>query len=251
MLQYGTLWPIRLQFVITEIVSISVHCLYAHCIWTLSRQGRTKWIFSAVCIAVTISTGFSFYLCYHSYLNTAPPGSTAAMVSSIAIVGFTDLLIAISMCYLLRVSRTGFGRTDTKLEILSVYALSSGCVTSLVSMFAFITCIAMPSNLIYMLGECMLTTLYVNSFMAIMNSDYYQGDKQKALFSGIAPQSAIHNDSQQRQVTFIENEGDAKGGEITESGTKHYPTLPPSSVSKSRRGPVEVVIEMEHICHEI
>ncbi|EGN99485.1 hypothetical protein SERLA73DRAFT_123197 [Serpula lacrymans var. lacrymans S7.3] len=89
--------------------------------------------------------------------------------------------------------------------------------------------------------------------MAMMNSEYYQSGGKGALFSGIAPKSAFHSDSQ-RRVTFVESDSETKDNQCEGShgSDKHYDKpYPRLSTMPSYREPVEVVIEMEHISQEI
>ncbi|ETW81806.1 hypothetical protein HETIRDRAFT_173484 [Heterobasidion irregulare TC 32-1] len=80
-----------------------------------------------------------------------------------------DLLIAISMCYYLFRSRTGFQKTDSMITTLMLYSINTGLITSIVATGAVIAFATMPLNFIWLgffwvLGKC-----YVNSLLASLN----------------------------------------------------------------------------------
>ncbi|KAG1722710.1 hypothetical protein EDB19DRAFT_1645668, partial [Suillus lakei] len=95
-------------------------------------------------------------------------------------VTFDDILIASSLCYLLATSRTGFSSTDFFITRLVSYIISTGCLTSSFPALSMIEvsdsplqCAVMPKNFIFLSIEFLVTKLYVNSFMALMNARYY------------------------------------------------------------------------------
>jgi hypothetical protein len=92
---------------------------------------------------------------------------------TLSTITFADFVIASSLCYLLTTSRTGFSSTDSLITKLMVYVINTGCLTSVCSMAAIITCAAMPTNLIFVAMEFLLAKLYVNSFLALLNARYY------------------------------------------------------------------------------
>ncbi|EGO22087.1 hypothetical protein SERLADRAFT_409723 [Serpula lacrymans var. lacrymans S7.9] len=71
-------------------------------------------------------------------------------IAVLSVLASNDFLLATSMCYLLALSRTGF--------------------SNLCSLAVIITCAVMPNNFIYMAIDFSLSKLYVNSFIALLNS---------------------------------------------------------------------------------
>ncbi|KAG1854873.1 hypothetical protein F4604DRAFT_1258147 [Suillus subluteus] len=88
-------------------------------------------------------------------------------------VAFIYIFIASSLCYILATSRTGFLRTDLFITKLMIYIINTGCLTSMCSMAVVITCAVMPKNFIYQAVEFILLKLYVNSYIALLNVQYY------------------------------------------------------------------------------
>ncbi|TDL15906.1 hypothetical protein BD410DRAFT_902340 [Rickenella mellea] len=81
-----------------------------------------------------------------------------------------DILIAVSLCYFLHKSRTGFARTDTVITMLMVYAINTGLLTSIFATLSVIFYAAMPGNFVWISFFWSLGRLYINSFLATLNS---------------------------------------------------------------------------------
>ncbi|KAG2038605.1 hypothetical protein BDR03DRAFT_861717, partial [Suillus americanus] len=83
-----------------------------------------------------------------------------ATFMSLGTVAFIDFVIASSLCYLLATSRTGFSSTDSIIAKLVAYIINTGCLTSVCSLTAMITCAVMPHNFIFLgveflIAKCM------------------------------------------------------------------------------------------------
>ncbi|KAI0706345.1 hypothetical protein C8Q76DRAFT_156016 [Earliella scabrosa] len=62
---------------------------------------------------------------------------------------FTDLVISGAMIYQLRHNRTGFRRTDSILDLLVLFAVNTGLLTSIINLASVLTAIVYPNALIY------------------------------------------------------------------------------------------------------
>ncbi|KAG2339035.1 hypothetical protein BDR05DRAFT_638510 [Suillus weaverae] len=129
-----------------------------------------------MCIVVVLSGGTSIPVMLAQYRCHVFQDVVAiewAAYLTLGSVTFVDILIASSLCYLLATSRTGFSSTDSFITKLVGYIISTGYLTSVCSMIAVITCAVMPRNFVFISIEFIVTKLYVNSFMALMNARYY------------------------------------------------------------------------------
>ncbi|KAG1861781.1 hypothetical protein DFJ58DRAFT_657271 [Suillus subalutaceus] len=79
-------------------------------------------------------------------------------------ITFADVVVASSLCYLLAISRTGFSSTDSLITKLMVYIINTGCLTSICSMTAVITCAVMPTNFIFLAIEFLLAKCMAKTF---------------------------------------------------------------------------------------
>ncbi|KAG1778179.1 hypothetical protein EV702DRAFT_1097905 [Suillus placidus] len=154
----------------------TVHFSYVYRIWIVSK-GRSRVLPVIItCIVVVLSGGTSIPVMLAQYRCRAFQDVVAiewAAYLTLGSVTFVDILIASSLCYLLATSRTGFSSTDSFITKLVGYIISTGYLTSVCSMIAVITCAVMPKNFVFISIEFIVTKLYVNSFMALMNARYY------------------------------------------------------------------------------
>ncbi|KAI9060717.1 hypothetical protein FKP32DRAFT_1678675 [Trametes sanguinea] len=67
-------------------------------------------------------------------------------------------------------SRTGSKRTDSLIEVLIIYSINTGLLTSIFGMLTFIFAIILPGNLIYIALTIVGVKLYANSVLAVLNS---------------------------------------------------------------------------------
>ncbi|KAM5539865.1 hypothetical protein V8D89_006368 [Ganoderma adspersum] len=92
----------------------------------------------------------------------------ASVGSSVQMAG--DIMLTLTLIWVLRKSRTGINRTDSMLELLIAYALSTGLVTCIVHILNVAFSIAWPANLVFGTFSCILTKLYANTFLVALNT---------------------------------------------------------------------------------
>ncbi|KAG1724679.1 hypothetical protein EDB19DRAFT_295855 [Suillus lakei] len=168
-------WSSKLQSVVGVLIISGEHFLYVHRIWIVNN-GRSRALPIMVGIAVALTSGLAIAIVWREYQFHVIMDAIDiewALYIYFGAVAFVDVLIASSLCYLLATSRTGFSRTDLVITKLMDYILNTGCLTSMCSMIAVITYIAMPNDYIYEAVEFLLLKLYVNSYIALLNAGYY------------------------------------------------------------------------------
>ncbi|TBU39811.1 hypothetical protein BD309DRAFT_1021877 [Dichomitus squalens] len=82
----------------------------------------------------------------------------------------TDWSLTIILILALRRSRSGIKRTDSMLDTLILYTVTTGLLTSACMLLVFVFSVATPHNLIYIACSFLLTKLYTNSFLAALNT---------------------------------------------------------------------------------
>ncbi|KAG1723226.1 hypothetical protein EDB19DRAFT_2043850 [Suillus lakei] len=169
-------WSSKLQTVVSVFSIFVEHLLYVHRIWIVSK-GRSKALLIIVGIAVILNSGIAIVGIWYVYQGVHTAADVIkiewAVFMYLGTVAFIDILIASSLCYLLATSRTGFSRTDLFVTKLVSYIINTGCLTSICSMTAIITCAVMPKNYIFQAVEFLLLKLYVVSYIALLNARYY------------------------------------------------------------------------------
>ncbi|KAG2126230.1 hypothetical protein DEU56DRAFT_556493 [Suillus clintonianus] len=170
-------WSFKALIVIDVCIVYSVHLLYLQRIWIISR-GRTRFlpVFMTVLIVLASSVGFVlFWAVFKSYLFTDLAKIRWTIYLSLGTMTMIDFLIACSLCYLLASAKTGFTKTDMTLRTLVRDIINTGCLTSMCSMACIITDASMPNNFVFLAIEFLLSKLYVNSYMALLNARHYLG----------------------------------------------------------------------------
>ncbi|KAI0801449.1 hypothetical protein C8Q74DRAFT_1242142 [Fomes fomentarius] len=128
-----TVWSINLLPIPGSIAALISQCFFARRVWIISPKFR-----SIVAIAIVLIFG---NVCCFTALSVKMFKSNsltdwlkfswlASVGSSIQMAG--DMMITATLIYVLRTSRTGINKTDSTLDVLVMYAVSTGLITWLV-----------------------------------------------------------------------------------------------------------------------
>ncbi|KAJ6629354.1 hypothetical protein B0H10DRAFT_1986780, partial [Mycena sp. CBHHK59/15] len=82
----------------------------------------------------------------------------------------SDLSVALALCHLLRRSRTGFRRTDSLIRVLMMYTVNTGLIVAIDATAGMLAYAFMPHNFIFLGFYLLLSKLYLNSYLAILNA---------------------------------------------------------------------------------
>ncbi|KAF9030360.1 hypothetical protein BDZ89DRAFT_673763 [Hymenopellis radicata] len=167
-------WSFKVQIAINIVIIVGVQSLYAVRLWKLGRHFH-KFLPWLVIVVVAGGTAIGILLAYEtcqistfSGLQGIAWAVDAAFASATAI----DFVISGAMCYYLQKTRrkAKFSSTNSKIIIIMRFVLISGLATSACSMVALIAFITLPTTLVFLGVEFLLTKLYVNSFLAMLNA---------------------------------------------------------------------------------
>ncbi|KAJ7786682.1 hypothetical protein B0H14DRAFT_3893633, partial [Mycena olivaceomarginata] len=158
------------QLMLAFIIFI-VHCFYVHRLWMFTRN-----IFLTAIVVVLIFCHFAFELVslavviifpdFSDFHHKTIPYFTAAMVLAVV----SDSIIAITMTLYLKQKQNTIRRTNTLLNRLVGYIISSGVLTSLADILVLATFLAMPDNLVYIGILDFVGNIYANSMLAMLNA---------------------------------------------------------------------------------
>jgi len=126
----------------------------------------------------------------------------------------TDVLIALSLCWSLYHSRTGFPRTDSVLMTLMTFCISSGLLTCLIASATIVSYVVMPTPMISQALYWLMVKCHVNSLLAMLNSRN----------SILERSAALHPENTFYMGSF---------GTTQQKGTNHEPTSRPTAISVS------------------
>ncbi|KIK44982.1 hypothetical protein CY34DRAFT_802058 [Suillus luteus UH-Slu-Lm8-n1] len=152
-----------------------IHQLYSYRIWIVGRD-RSKLFRIIPGTVIVLSLGVSIFLIWVAYTYHQSSGMFLAQwpsVMAMSTATVLDIVITSSMWYLLANSRTGFSATDCLITRLMFYTINSGCLTSISALLSIIMCTVMPHSFIFLSIQFIMAKLYVNSYIALLNTKYY------------------------------------------------------------------------------
>ncbi|KAJ7046351.1 hypothetical protein C8F04DRAFT_1064053 [Mycena alexandri] len=165
-------WSIKLSTLFNVVVILLVQSLYAYRIWRLSgyHHGVLGYVTALVVLggfAVGIVFAYETFK-IHTWFDIL--SISWAVETAFGAATFIDLVLSAAMCYYLGASKGMGSQLNSRISTLMQYTLSSGVLTSACSAACLFTYIFMHTNLIFVALTFLLTRLYVNSFMAMMNA---------------------------------------------------------------------------------
>ncbi|KAF9230599.1 hypothetical protein BU15DRAFT_69060 [Melanogaster broomeanus] len=186
---------------VTSLVSVIVQSYFAYRVWFLSK-GLFKWIFPAVLMPFIIAQPGECLLVIILYctvkawkVSVFEVTSNSMLMNtgnaSTGIAAAVDIVIAIAMCTLLAMGRTGFSeKTDQMLLRLIVISLNTGLWTAILALLSIILLVSLPSTeTLYTGFYYPICSLYCNTLLANLNiRPYLRGGEQVYPFP-VAPTS--------------------------------------------------------------
>ncbi|TFK21035.1 hypothetical protein FA15DRAFT_672923 [Coprinopsis marcescibilis] len=101
-----------------------------------------------------------------------------------------DIVLAVAFCYTLNVRRTGYKRTDSKIDLLMIYTINTGSLTSLICLLSLMSLVFLRSGLVYVGLHALLGKLYVNTVLAVLNSRKPRNRRDENLYEIAAFESS-------------------------------------------------------------
>ncbi|RDX50497.1 hypothetical protein OH76DRAFT_1402542 [Lentinus brumalis] len=166
-----TVWSINLLPIPGSIAALISQFFFARRVWMISPKFKPLVAVAIVLISGNVGcfTALSVKMFNSNTVSDWLAFSWLASVgSSIQMSG--DLMMTGTLIIVLRQSRTGMNRTDSMLELLITYAVSTGLITCVVHILNVAFAIKYPDNFIYAALSCILTKLYANTFLAALNT---------------------------------------------------------------------------------
>ncbi|KAK0243657.1 hypothetical protein EDD85DRAFT_804791 [Armillaria nabsnona] len=170
----NVVWSFKLQILVNVVIIVFVQSLYAVRLWKFGRHFH-RFLPWTVIFVVACGFAVGVLLVYKTYTITTFTGLASmnwAIDAAFATSTGIDFFISFAMCYYLHKSRsiTEFSSTNSRLLVLMWFVLMSGLVTSACSTVALVTYIVLPNTLVFLGVEFLLTKLYVNSLLSMLNA---------------------------------------------------------------------------------
>ncbi|KAK2459929.1 hypothetical protein APHAL10511_008058 [Amanita phalloides] len=163
-------WSVTVEAICTSLNSSIVQFLYALWVWRLSKNKLLLFITITLVLLqgacniawVIISTQIKVY---SQLIHIGPLTMTMQLLSALI-----DVINAVSFIVLLRRSRSGFIKSDSLINKMIFFVLSTGLLTSLYATAVVVLLIATPRSFIAGALYLCVGRLYVNSFIAALNA---------------------------------------------------------------------------------
>ncbi|KAJ7306900.1 hypothetical protein DFH08DRAFT_793045 [Mycena albidolilacea] len=184
--------------------------LYAYRVWLLSGYHNGMLGYIVVCaLFLLVGAGVVIGGFGASTVNRwSDSGRVAwAIESSFAATTLIDIIISIAMCYYLRKGVTEESPLNSRIARIIQYTLSCGVFTSAGSVACLFAFFLMPNNLVFFALGYLLTRLYVNSFMAMMNS------RDRARTNNSNSNSVFVLSNRSSSGGFVHSHGHSRSGE--------------------------------------
>jgi len=164
-------WSLALEVASTAAIGLLVQTYFAHRVWTLSKN---NYIITAGIIVLTLLQ-FAFAVYYVVVGQTTGLASTIleitwASTASLSLSIAADVLITASLCWYLHRSRSGLARTDKLIDVLIVYTVNTGLLTTICAICTIALSQAYPTTYWDTMFYFMISKCYVNSTLATLNA---------------------------------------------------------------------------------
>ncbi|KAI0327373.1 hypothetical protein GY45DRAFT_1373256 [Cubamyces sp. BRFM 1775] len=154
-----------------SLAAVVSQSFFARRIYLINRRYTVVAIAAMLCFFAFSGfyIAFSVKLLQSRNLFEGLKGSWLASTGScLAMTG--DFLVTSVLIYALRTSRNGIKRTNTILDLLIAYAISTGLIICVFNVLNIAFSLAFPDNLIYTAFSIVLTKLYANTLLVALNT---------------------------------------------------------------------------------
>ncbi|EIN09260.1 hypothetical protein PUNSTDRAFT_134420 [Punctularia strigosozonata HHB-11173 SS5] len=176
-------WSMKLQIAITALFIPCVQSLYAWRVWKLRGDDRILpfIVFLTVIggwIVGCMSTRDAYRL--HTFKDFLGRSTRATIFADFGISTSVDTAISFTLCFYLYRTRSDFPRARSIIHSLMYYVVATGLLTSACAIVILVTFAVMANNFIYLSMEILLSKLYLNSFLAMMNARHVLRERATA-----------------------------------------------------------------------
>ncbi|KAK0185423.1 hypothetical protein F5146DRAFT_1070102 [Armillaria mellea] len=164
------LWTFLIQLVITGCQGLVCQGFFTWRVYVVSQRNR----FLAGFIAILVVGNFVVTLYYYARCQSLTSTTQLKELKNIAkllVFGYSaDILITISLIYMLLRSKTRNAQTNHIINRLVLYSLNTGFLNSIFAILCFVTATVWSENLIFVGLYAVLCRMYSVSVLATLNS---------------------------------------------------------------------------------
>ncbi|PAV15925.1 hypothetical protein PNOK_0878300 [Pyrrhoderma noxium] len=160
---------VAIVFNFQVILFVQLYLLYR--VWILSK-GKL-WLVIGISASILLEFILTTYFHVDDFKSRTFPElmSSSSWIAklSLSINTITDILFTVSLIVLLQRSKTGFRGSNGIITKLTVFAINTGLLTSILAIAVIITMQIYPYALIYLALYCCSSKLYTNTLLATLN----------------------------------------------------------------------------------
>ncbi|KAL4267424.1 DUF6534 domain-containing protein [Pleurotus pulmonarius] len=165
------IWSVLLEVLFNSLICLLVQGFLTMRVWRMSNKNKIL-TFIVLCLVIAEFVCSVVFVVQSMQLQTwlqlSQLKGLSMAVNVLAAAG--DALIAASLVYLLRRSRTGFKKSDTMISRLIVFTVNTGLFTSICAVMSLVSIVLWGNTLIYVAFYFSLGRLYSNSLLATLNA---------------------------------------------------------------------------------
>ncbi|KZT19319.1 hypothetical protein NEOLEDRAFT_977673 [Neolentinus lepideus HHB14362 ss-1] len=201
-------WSGGITVVLGVLVAGVVHAYYIRRVWILSNHNIILTIFLALVALLRFAFGITTTTLTYRISHWTTFRERHLPLGGLSSAATVDLVVAGSLIYFLEHSRTGFDRSDSRINLLMVYTINTGLITSIVSVVIVVTYASLPSTLVFLGLVEIQSKLYANSFLASLNARSHilnHGPSHSEYSSGNSSRNRrIHNPPMPAQISILQ-----------------------------------------------
>ncbi|KAF8346229.1 hypothetical protein F5887DRAFT_963311 [Amanita rubescens] len=166
-------WSLALTIIDTTILTIIVHCFFVYRIHILTNQNYFISVpLALLALSRLVFAGLATYqMITLKLLQAFVKKYTWTFTMDLVISAVMDIIITVSLCYLLRRSQKRLPSSLSHvLDSLILYTFETGALTCFATSIVLIYWLAIPTNLVFMSLYFVIIKLYANSLLATLNS---------------------------------------------------------------------------------
>ncbi|KAG6810845.1 hypothetical protein H0H92_010110 [Tricholoma furcatifolium] len=161
------IWSLLLEALFTTLSGAGVQLFYTGRVWRLSEQNIVVTAFIAALVLANAAWTI-IAMQYKTFENLLKISNLTVTINALSTA--TDILIAVTLCFMLNKARTGFKTSDTMINRLIIFVINTGVITSLCAIAALTSVLVSPTTLIYASFYFCIGRLYTNSLLATLNA---------------------------------------------------------------------------------
>ncbi|RDX54122.1 hypothetical protein OH76DRAFT_1065032 [Lentinus brumalis] len=162
----GPVWSLKLLPVPASLSAVITQAFFARRIYLVNRKLRPVAVL-AVLLMLAFCGCFVALTCIGWNKPTMAEFLDLSWLASTAsgLIMAADLMMTVVLIWFLRHNRTGVTRTDSLLDVLILYAVSSGLLICIFNVLNVVSSLLWPDNMIFTAFCFILTKLYSNTFL--------------------------------------------------------------------------------------